>query len=43
MTKIIGGVVSINPEYLNQVVEIDGQGISPRQKRVNHATFLGLK
>ena len=43
MTKIIGGVVSINPEYLNQVVEIDGQGISPRQKRVNHATFLGFR
>jgi hypothetical protein len=43
MTELVDGQVTLNPDYYGRVVEFDGQGISAREKRVRHATFLTFR
>lgn len=43
MTKIVGGQVTLNPKYYDRVVEIDGQGVSARELRLNHAVLIGFR
>lgn len=43
MTKIDGDEISLNDEFYYQVVEIDGQGISHVNRRLNHARLIDLR
>jgi ATP-dependent DNA ligase len=43
MTERISGAVTLKPSYYNRVVEIDGAGISPRVRRLNHAVLLSFR
>lgn len=43
MTSVVNGVVTLNPEYYGRVVEIDGQGVSSRERRLNHAVLVNFR
>lgn len=43
MTLIVDGEVTLKPSYYGRVVEIDGAGVSARNKRLNHAVLLGFR
>lgn len=43
MTELINGMPTLKPSFYGKVVEIDGQGISARERRLNHCQFLGFR
>jgi ATP-dependent DNA ligase len=43
MTEIVDGIPTLKASYYNRIVEIDGAGVSPRERRLNHAVLLGFR
>jgi hypothetical protein len=43
MTEMVGGIPTLKPSYYGRVIEIDGAGISSRNRHFRHAVFLGFR
>lgn len=43
MTENVGGIPTLKASYYGRIVEIDGQGISSRNRRLQHAVLLDFR